>query len=118
MSPGIFQDAILRSDISDNPSHHFENEFLQYDTKGSRFQDLDENVGLVLKNSADLVSPHYHVPQYFPFYRIPIRKQMMPNSMNSKTELRMVLLEQVGFQRRFPKYQWNSVYRAALQNRG
>ena len=32
MSPGIFQDAFLRLEISGDPSHHHENKFLQYDT--------------------------------------------------------------------------------------
>ena len=47
-----------------------------------------------------------------------IHKKMMPNSVNSRRELRKVLLEQVGFQKRFLKYPWNSVYRAAIPNRG
>ena len=38
ISPGIFLDAISRSDISGNPPHHSENKFFQCDTKGSRFQ--------------------------------------------------------------------------------
>ena len=38
--------------------------------------------------------------------------------MNFRRKLRMVLLEQVGFQKRFVKYQLYSVYRAAFQNRG
>ena len=41
ISLGVSQDAVPRSDISENPSHHFENKFLQSDTKGSGFQDLD-----------------------------------------------------------------------------
>ena len=57
MSPGIFQDAFPRLEISGNPSYHCENKFLQCDTRGSRFQYLDLNVGLVLTNSAALVSP-------------------------------------------------------------
>ena len=97
MSLGIFQDAVPRSDISGNPSHHVENKFCQNDTKVSSFQDLDQNGGLILKSCADLVSPPFHVPQCF---LMSIRMKMMPTSVNPRRNLRMVLLEQVGFQTR------------------
>ena len=105
MTLGIFQDAFPRPEISGNPSHHYANKCLQYDTRGSRFQYLDKNVGLVLKNSGALISLLFHVPKYFLRYLVPIRKKMMPNSLNSRRELRIVLLEQEGFQKRFLKYQ-------------
>ena len=76
---------------------------------------LIKNVGLVLKNSADLVSRHSHVPQYL---LILIREERMPNSVKSRRELKMVLLEQEGFQTRFLKYPPYSVRRSAIQNRG
>ena len=41
MSPGNFQEAVPRSDISGNPSHCSQNKFLQCDMKGSRFQYID-----------------------------------------------------------------------------
>ena len=44
--------------------------------------------------------------------------KMMPNSMNSRRELKMVLLEQEGKQKRFLKYPQCAVYQAAIQNRG
>ena len=54
---------------------------------------------------------------YFRCYLIPIRKKMMPNSLDSRRKLRMALLEQVGFQNRFLRYPYYSVYHAAIQNR-
>ena len=81
---------------------------------GSGLQCRDQNVGLVLTNSADLVSPLSHVPKYF---LIPIRKKMMPNSLGSRRMLRMVVLDQAGLQKRFLRNPMNSVHRAAIQNR-
>ena len=52
-------------------------------------QRFDYNVGLVLPNSAALVSPFFHVPEYFLQYWVPIRKKMMPTSVNFRRELRM-----------------------------
>ena len=56
-----------------------------------------QTVVLVLTNSAALVSHLFLVPLYFLLYLVPFRK-MMPNSVNFRREVRMVLLEQVGFQ--------------------
>ena len=61
-SPGIFQDAFPRSEISGNPSYCGENKFLQYDLWGSGLQRPDKNVELVLPNSAALVLLLFHVP--------------------------------------------------------
>ena len=44
----MFQDAFPRSEISGNPSYHYENKFLQDDTEGSRFQDLDKKRGVCI----------------------------------------------------------------------
>ena len=44
-----------------------------------------------------------------------ICKKTMPNSVDSRCELKMVLLEQVGFQKRFLKYLQHSVYHATIQ---
>ena len=55
-------------------------------------------------DSVALVATLFHVPYHFLDNLDPIHKKMMPNSVNSRKELRMVLLEQVGFQKRFLKY--------------
>ena len=88
MSPGIFLDAFPRSEVSGNPSFHYENKFL----KCSRFQYPVRNVVLVLTNSAALLSPCSIICLY---YLEIIREKMMPNSLNFRRELRAVLLEQV-----------------------
>ena len=48
-------------------------------------------------------------------YLVSIREKMMPNSWNLRRELRVVLLEQVGFQKRFLKV---LISFPAIQNRG
>ena len=63
---------------------------------GSGLQRFDYNVGLVLPNSAAPVSPFFHVPEYFMQYWVPIRKMMMPNSVNFSKRAEDGC-EQVGF---------------------
>ena len=52
----------FRDRISRVIHHNSESKFLQYDTKGPKFNDRDQNVGLALKNSADLVSIEFPGP--------------------------------------------------------
>ena len=102
MRRGLSQDAFSRFGVSCDPSYHRENKFLQHDLMGSGMQCPDSDVGLVLTNSAALVSHHFHVHDVSCSTGSLSRKKVMPNSVHSRRELRMVLLEQVGFQKTFP----------------
>ena len=111
---GHFQDAVPRSDISGNPSHHSENKFLQYDTKGSRFQYL--KCGSWYRRTLRS-SSH----PSFTFHRV-----SWCQSARRWCRILWILEESRGwsfssrqaFKKSFLKYLRNSVYRAAIQNRG
>ena len=110
----MFHDASPRSEISGNPSYYYEITFLQHDTMGSRwYLNLDEKRGV---GTDELCGSRllFHVPKDFLSCLVPIGKKMMPNSLNSRRELRMVLVEQAGFQKRFLRYPQYSVCRAVL----
>ena len=111
MGPGIFQDACPRSEISGNPSYHYENKFLQNDNKDSILQ---------AQNPAALASHLMHVPYYFLYYFVSIRRNTMPNSVNSRRELRKVLFEpsREAFENVSRCTHRIPCYRAAIENRG
>ena len=84
--------------------HHtnVENKFLLYDMERSRSKTSWQSEELVLFYPAALFSILLFFPQLCLYHCVSIRKKTMPNSLNSRTTLRMVHLDQIDFQKTCP----------------
>ena len=91
----------FHKEISDTQSHQRENKFQQYDL---RLQLLFGSVEQVLMNSAALAPLLSLVPMSFLLIQVTTRERKLSSFSNLRRQLRTVLLEQVGFQKRFLQY--------------